>query len=241
MKPPRCQSLFFTALPILLLLSITISISGQSQAAAIRLGNIVPGTLLTKDIQSIRERRYEHLIEQQTDFSCGAAALGTLLKYAYGRSEVTENQVLAGMLEIADPTVVQAQGFSLLDLKNYVETLGLRGRGYQISPATLEEVAIPVIVLLDLEGYKHFVIMKKTRGDRIYIGDPALGNRVMNREEFIASWNNIIFAVVGGGFDSATVLLNPDQPLTARRLTDVFAPVPEQQLLDFGFRHAELF
>ena len=93
MRLPHCQSPIFTVLPTLLLLSIAISISSQSQAAAIRLGNVVPGTLVIKDIQSIRERRYENLIEQQTDFSCGAAAVGTLLKYAYGRREVTENQV----------------------------------------------------------------------------------------------------------------------------------------------------
>lgn len=236
----RCQ-IFTPAIFVALPLSIALGFSVHSQAAPIRLGNVIPGTQITKDIQSIRERRYDNLVEQHTDFSCGAAAIATILKYAYGRSEVTENRVLAGMLKVADPAIVQMQGFSLLDLKNYVETLGLRGRGYQITPTTLGEVAIPVIVLLDLNGYKHFVIMKKARDDRVYIGDPALGNRVMEREEFLASWNNIIFAVVGKGFDSSTVLLNPKQPLTARRLTDVFAPVPEQQLLDFGFRHAELF
>ena len=240
MRMLRCRTLLL-AIVAALPLSLAISFSGQSQAAPIRLGNILPGTQITKNIQSIRERRYDSLIEQHTDFSCGAAAIATILKYAYGKDEVTENRVLAGMLEIADPAVVQAQGFSLLDLKNYVETLGLRGRGYEITPETLEEVAIPVIVLLDLDGYKHFVVMKKAHNERIYIGDPALGNRVMDRGEFLDSWNNIIFAVVGNGFDRSTVLLDPDQPLTARRLTDVFAPVPERQLLDFGFRHTDLF
>lgn len=213
----------------------------NAQAATMRLGNIVSGTVLQKEVQSIRERRYENLIEQRTDFSCGAASLATILKYAFQHSEVTEESVLAGMLEIADPQVVLERGFSLLDLKEYVETLGYRGRGYEVTPDILDEVSIPVIVLLDLDGYKHFVVMKKASGDRVYVGDPALGNRVMEREDFISSWNNIIFAVVGEGFDQETVLLNPRQPLTAHRMADVFSPVPRQQLLDFGFRHAELF
>lgn len=211
------------------------------QAASVRLGNIMPGTMISKDVQSIRERRYENLIEQRTDFSCGAASLATILKYAYQLPEVTENTVLAGMLEVSDPEVVMAQGFSLLDLKSYVETLGYRGRGYEVEPDTLDAVSIPVIVLLDLDGYKHFVVMKKAIDDRVYVGDPALGNRIMDRDDFMASWNNIIFAIVGEGFDQETLLLDPQQPLTAHRMSDVFAPVPRQKLLDFGFRHADLF
>lgn len=213
----------------------------DAQAATVRLGNIMSGTVLQKEVQSIRERRYANLVEQQADFSCGAASLATILKYAYQRPEVSEESVLLGMLEIADPQMVLQYGFSLLDLKEYVETLGYRGRGYEVAPETLDEIVIPVIVLLDLSGYKHFVVMQKARGDRVYVGDPALGNRVMAREDFISAWNNIIFAVVGEGYDQETVLLNPQQPLTAHRLEDVFSPVPRQQLIDFGFRHADLF
>lgn len=218
-----------------------VSLASQAQAAPVQFGGVVPGTVVTKEVQSIRERHFANLVEQETDFSCGAASLATILKYAYDWSDLTEEQVLAGMMEVADPERVRNLGFSLLDLNNYVQRLGLRGRGYEIGPESLEEVSIPVIVLLDFEGYEHFVVMKKVRGDRVYIGDPALGNKVMDRDEFLAAWNNIIFAVVGDGFDASTVLLDPAQPLTARRMTDVFSPVPEQQLLDFGFKHSEVF
>ncbi|OJA07361.1 peptidase C39 [Halomonas sp. QHL1] len=213
----------------------------QADAAPIRLGNVVPGTLVTKNVKSIRELRFENLIPQETDFSCGAASLATILKYAYGWSDVTEVDVLEGMFAVSDPEIARRMGFSLLDLRNYVESIGLRARGYEIEGDALDAVSIPVIVLLDLAGYQHFVVMKKVVGDRVYIGDPALGNKVMDRSEFIDSWNNVIFAVIGENFDTHTVLLDPAQPLTARRLTDVFSPVPAQQLLDFGFRHAEVF
>ncbi len=213
----------------------------QAQAAPVQFAGVVPGTVVTKEVQSIRERRFENLVEQETDFSCGAASLATILKYAYGWTDVTEETVLVGLMEVADPERVRQLGFSLLDLNYYVQSIGLRGRGYEIGPESLDEVSIPVIVLLDLDGYEHFVVMKKARGDRVYIGDPALGNKVMDRDDFLASWNNIIFAVVGDGFDTSTVLLDPAQPLTARRMTDVFSPVPEQQLLDFGFKHSEVF
>ncbi|RBI69348.1 peptidase C39 [Vreelandella sulfidaeris] len=213
----------------------------RAEASPIRLGNVVPGTLVTKEVQSIRELRFENLIAQETDFSCGAASLATILKYAYGWSDVTEVDVLEGMFAVSDPELAQRMGFSLLDLRNYVESIGMRARGYEIEEDALDAVSIPVIVLLDLAGYQHFVVMKKVVGDRVYIGDPSLGNTIMPRSDFMEAWNNIIFAVIGEDFDTHTVLLNPSQPLTAHRLTDVFSPVPKQQLLDFGFRHAEVF
>lgn len=213
----------------------------RAEASPIRLGNVVPGTLVTKEVQSIRELRFENLIAQETDFSCGAASLATILKYAYGWSDVTEVDVLEGMFAVSDPDVAQRMGFSLLDLRNYVESIGMRARGYEIEEDALDAVSIPVIVLLNLAGYQHFVVMKKVVGDRVYIGDPSLGNTIMPRSDFMEAWNNIIFAVIGEDFDTHTVLLDPSQPLTAHRLTDVFSPVPKQQLLDFGFRHAEVF
>ncbi|MCW4149590.1 C39 family peptidase [Halomonas sp. 18H] len=211
-----------------------------SFGASMPMGNIMSDTMLHKKVESIRERRYRELVEQETDFSCGAASLATILKYAYQRDEVTEVSVLEGMMKIADPELVRVQGFSLLDLKNYVEKIGFRGRGYEVAPDTLDSVSIPVVVLLDIEGYKHFVVMKKASGDRVYVGDPALGNRVMSREDFMAAWNNIIFAVVGDGYDRNNPLLKPSQPLTAHMMGDVFAPVSTQNLIDFGFRHADL-
>ncbi|SDI91512.1 C39 family peptidase [Billgrantia gudaonensis] len=237
MQSFRLATLFLTV-PVFFLSGF---ISENVEAASIRMGNVVPGTNVTKQVQSMKELKFENLVAQETDFSCGAASLATILKYAYGRSDVTEETVLQGMFEISDAEQAKKMGFSLLDLNNYVETVGLRGRGYKIDEPALDTVSIPVIVLLDLDGYQHFVVMKKVVGDRVYIGDPALGNKVMDRSEFVEAWNNVIFAVVGENFDTHTVLLDPDQPLTARRLADVFSPVPKQQLLDFGFRHAEVF
>lgn len=231
----------WASLQIVTLSMAALGIANSVAAASIQMGNVVPGTQITKQLMSMRELKFENLVAQETDFSCGAASLATILKYAYGRSDVTEETVLQGLFEIANADQARRLGFSLLDLNNYVETVGLRGRGYKIDEPSLDTVSIPVIVLLDLDGYQHFVVLKKVEGDRVYVGDPALGNKVMNRSEFVEAWNNVIFAVVGENFDTSTVLLDPAQPLTARRLTDVFSPVPKQQLLDFGFRHAEVF
>lgn len=230
------------ALPLAFCLLMLLPAASPSHAAQISFSQVLPGgTTIQKTMLSMREARYVNLVEQNTDFSCGAAALATILNFAYGR-KFTETDVIEGMLKVSDVEQVKEKGFSLLDMKNYVQTLGMRGRGYEVQPDTLEKILLPVIVLLDIRGYKHFVVLQRTMNDRIYIGDPALGNRVMDKEEFLKGWNGIVFAVIGQGFIRNTVLLNPPEPLTARRLRGVHGTtVSNAQLLEFGFRHADLF
>ncbi len=193
-----------------------------------------------KTFLSMREMRYVHMVPQETDFSCGAAALATILKHGYGQN-VTENRIIEDMMKVSDQALVQEQGFSMLDMKKYVEASGMRGRGYHVKPDALEKLQVPVIALLDIRGYKHFVVLKKTVGDRVYIGDPALGNRIMDKKDFVAGWNGIVFAIIGKGFDRSTVLLNPPEPLTLRQRSGLVNTVGTAQLLEFGFTRGDLF
>lgn len=229
------------ALAGLLALSSAAWLPLQARAADIRFANVLPGGgTISKNMVSMRERRYLNMVPQQTDFSCGAAAVATILKYAYGM-DVTENQVIEGLLEVSDPEAVRVKGFSLLDIKNYIQTLGMRARGYKISAETLESVKVPTIALVDMKGYKHFVVVNKTVDGKVYIADPALGNRIVPKGQFLREWNGLVFAVIGKGFERDTVLLRPPQPLTARGLVDTYRPLTDAELLDFGFSHADLF
>lgn len=210
-------------------------------AAPHQLGNIMPGAgVVKKTFLSMREMRYVHMVPQETDFSCGAAALATILKHGYGQ-DVTEHRIIEDMMKVSDQALVQEQGFSMLDMKKYVEAIGMRGRGYHVKPDALEKLRVPVIVLLDIRGYKHFVVLKKAVGDRVYIGDPALGNRIMDKNDFAAGWNGIAFAIIGKGFDRSTVLLNPSEPLTLRQRSGLVNTVGTAQLLEFGFTRGDLF
>ena len=210
-------------------------------AAEIRLGGILPGAgVIYKNITSMRERRYVDLVPQQTDFSCGAASVATILKYAYGK-DVGEQQVLLEMFEVSDRETVIRKGFSLLDIKKYVESKGMRGIGFKIAPDNLSKIKIPTIVLLDIKGYKHFVVLKKAIGDRVYVADPALGNKVMTTDDFVAAWNGVVFAVVADGYDENTILTRPPEPISAKKLLGLRAPVISARLLEFGFGNADFF
>ena len=224
------------------LLALTVAcLPAVANAATIGLGSVIPGAgIINKNLLSMRELRYVDMVPQKTDFSCGAAALATILNYAYGR-QLTENQVITGLLEVSDAAEVREKGFSLLDMKNYVQKQGMRGRGYSMTPELLEQLKVPIIVLLDIRGYKHFVVVKKTTADKVYIADPALGNRILDTKEFVAGWNRVAFAVIGQGFQRDTVLLRPKEALTARNIVDTWRPLVDAQLVEFGFSGAELF
>ncbi|WP_425480751.1 C39 family peptidase [Luteimonas yindakuii] len=215
---------------------------GQAPAAEIAFSGVLPnGAIYRAPVESMLEARYRHLVRQQTDYSCGAAALATLLRHAYGL-DANEATVIEGMMRVADPVVVQQRGFSLLDIKRYVEALGMRGRGYRIDESRLRSLRVPGIVLVDVRGFRHFVVLKQVVGDNVEVGDPILGNRSVPMGEFLESWpSRAVFVVIGSDFDRNTVLLEPMSRPSARTLYARQGPITDAELIDFGFSHADLF
>lgn len=239
---------YILAFAVIVILSMASSVSSAlisifispALATDIRFGNVLPGGgIVHKNLISMRDLKFVDMVPQHTDFSCGAAALATILKHAYNK-DITEENVIEGLMKVSDVELVRQKGFSLLDMKNYTQSIGMRGRGYNVKPETLEKVHIPTIVLLNYKGYKHFVVLKKATAEKVYIADPALGNRIMKRDEFDANWNGIIFAVVGQGFDRESILLKPKEALTARNLTNTFHPLTDAELFDYGFIRSDM-
>ncbi len=146
-------------------------------------------------IVSQKEDRFRATIRQQYDFSCGSAALSTLLTHHYDYP-ISEQTVFAEMFLRGDRARIQRQGFSLLDIKNFLEHHGFQANGYEAPLDKLEGARIPAIVLLKENGYSHFVVVKGIRDGRVLIGDPASGTRAMTREGFESIWvNHILFVV----------------------------------------------
>ena len=54
---------------------------------------------------------------------------------------------------------------------------------------------MPAIVLINDEGYKHFIVIKGVDDTHILVGDPAKGTRYIAREEFQEIWNGIVFLI----------------------------------------------
>lgn len=215
----------------------------QAHAGDVGFADVLPnGAQYTTRVNSMQELHFANIVRQHTDYSCGAAALATILRYGY-HLDVDENVVIDGMMGLADIDVVKQRGFSMLDIKHYVEALGMRGRGYRVDTARLRTLRVPVIVLMDIRGYRHFVVLKQVHDDQVELADPILGNRTMQLDDFMKAWpSHVLFVVIGSDFDRHTVLLQPvDKPSARNLFARQGSAITEAELLDFGFTHADLF
>jgi hypothetical protein len=144
-----------------------------------------------RTVRSLLEMRQEGVVVQKWDLSCGAAALATILNYQHG-DPVAEREIATSLIGreeyLADPMLVRARhGFSLLDLKRYVDGRGYEGVGYgNLAFQDLIDLA-PIMVPVDF-GYPHFVVFRGIRGNRVLLADPAFGNRTMHVAKFQAAW-----------------------------------------------------
>jgi predicted double-glycine peptidase len=145
-------------------------------------------------VRSILERRYTTVVRQQFDFSCGSAALATLLRFHYNEP-VDERITFAGMWRDGDQAQIRKLGFSFLDMKRFLAAHNLAADGYRVSLDEIAKAQLPGIALITVFGYRHFVVVKGVEPDSVLLGDPALGLRRVSRHEFTKSWNGILFAI----------------------------------------------
>jgi hypothetical protein len=177
-------------LPVLALLAAACT-AASAQAFFPSLG----GHSVRLPITSMQETRTAGTVLQRYDFSCGSAALATLLSHHYGHP-VTEQQVLEQMYANGDQAKIQKEGFSLLDMKRYLQGLGYEADGFEQPLDKLVEARLPAIVLVNEGSYHHFVVVKGIRNGMVLVGDPARGTRAVPRPEFEAAWVGRMLFVV---------------------------------------------
>lgn len=169
---------------------------------------------------SIKEARFRATLRQQYDFSCGSAAVATLLTHHYGLA-TSEQSAFEAMFRQGDQAKIRKEGFSLLDMKVFLEARGFKADGFEASLDELAQAATPAIALISEKGYNHFVVIKGIRGDRILIGDPASGRRAVARQAFEQLWQNRLLFLIHDSprkavFNSDTEWrLSPPAPLEA--------------------------
>jgi uncharacterized protein len=150
-------------------------------------------------VHTLRElkllRAFARTWHQQYDFSCGSAAVATLLTFQYDRP-IDETTVFKEMYAVGDQAQIRAKGFSLLDMKRFLESRGYTADGVRSPLDTLASLGIPAIALITDHGYRHFVVVKGADKTRVLLGDPALGKRIMSRHDFEAARVGDIFFVI---------------------------------------------
>lgn len=172
---------------------LVLILAGSSAAGEIELAGLAGNTVHVR-VESLKERRFRTVFRQKEDLSCGAAALASLLTFHYGRP-TTEPEVAAAMLAAGDTAKIARQGFSLLDMQRYLAVRGLAADGFRVTLDRLAAAGLPAITLIEVDRYRHFVLIKGIRGDTVLIGDPAAGVSVFRRDAFEAIWPGIAFII----------------------------------------------
>jgi len=156
-----------------------------------------PQFAISHPVEPLSEIEKRRIVKQNYDYSCGSAALATLLKFHLGE-DFSEQQVIYGMLQHGDAKRIQERrAFSLLDMKKFVTVLGYEANGYR---ATMEDLASseywPCIVPIKFFGYRHFVVVKGIHKGHIFVADPWRGHSSYTVPQFKKIWyKNVMFIV----------------------------------------------
>lgn len=159
------------------------------------------------NVEPLSVKKFKNVVRQAYDYSCGSAALTTLLDFYLGRN-FQERQVMEGLLRFGETErIVERRGFSMLDMKRLVTALGHPSGGFKAEASDLETLDHPAIAPIEYAGFKHFVVIRTVYDGRVYVADPALGNISFTLARFLEVWdNNVLFIVFPNGHKPASGL-----------------------------------
>jgi hypothetical protein len=182
---------------------------------------------------SWRDLPFRTVKHQAYDYSCGSAAVATLMTYAYNLP-TSEKEVFEEMFAHGDKTKIQHEGFSMLDMSRYLNNHGLEAQGYMITIHVIEKYEMPIIALVNNKGYNHFVVVKTTSGGRVLVGDPNTGNTEYSKDDFAQIWNGVAIVVTNQATRAHAAFNNSNEWRFAR------AHVELRNSNDIGNETAEL-
>ena len=175
------------------LLTTLLFVLPVSQLHASPVGIQIDNLRYQGNVKSLAEIRWNKLTRQGWDISCGAAALSTLLTY-HNEQPFSEMAITLSILKNSDPALVRKRGgFSLFDLKRFINAIGLEGVGFgDMTLDDLDNFDTPAILPVSIRDFDHFVIFRKRLGNKIIVGDPAFGNLSLSVDKFLRMWQSRI-------------------------------------------------
>ncbi len=156
------------------LLALTIALpAGAAQIDSGGRSDFIP-------VRSWSEIRQKGVVKQQFDYSCGAAALATLLTHYYG--------VMINEKEIIERIGLKEK-FSFADLARVADGLGFKAAGLVLDYSSLLRIRLPAIVHLTHWEDGHFAVLTGIDEHGVRLADPSWGKRFLRREKFKKLWN----------------------------------------------------
>ncbi|TYC83595.1 NHLP family bacteriocin export ABC transporter peptidase/permease/ATPase subunit [Acetobacterium wieringae] len=120
------------------------------------------------------------VVLQMEAVECGVASLSMILAY-YGRYETLETlRIDCG---------VSRDGVKAGNIARTARLYGLESQGFVCTVDKLKEMEMPVIIHWD---FSHFVVLEGFKNDKVYLCDPASGQRVITTEELEQMFTGVV-------------------------------------------------
>lgn len=154
-------------------------------------------------VHSWKEARDERIVKQNLDYSCGAAALATILQSFYGM-KTSEEDLLAAM--------GKEDAASFADMARALPGFGFKAIGVTLGFEQLQRLKIPVLLHLQHQKQDHFTVFRGSGNGLVWLADPSWGNRRLSAQRFLAMWEGAEGEAQGG----RALLVLPLAPLTTK-------------------------
>ena len=169
--------------------------SAQVERAPIRNSD----RLFSVYVWSYKEIREQRVVMQKYDYSCGAAALCTVIRYYWG--DPIEETYFLGMLPKLGLDKDQLKdrienGLTLTDLRNMTIKAGYEASMGKVKFSELAQSKVPVVVGITVRGHDHFAVFRGTDGIYAYLADPLRGNMRTPVSDFLTQWQRNAILVV---------------------------------------------
>jgi len=131
------------------------------------------------------EIKNKKVTRQDKDFSCGSAALSTILTYFY-HTETPETKILSFLLRNKSNLKKNREknGLSFVDLEQYIYHIKFKPLALAVDMYTLKKLQIPAILYIKIKDDKHFTVYKGSDSKYIYLADPSFGNIKISLKKF---------------------------------------------------------
>ena len=186
------------------------------------------GHVSQRYIESWHDLQSKNVVMQRRDYSCGAAALATILRYGWGE-DVDEADTLRALNQLLTPVEIEDRiqnGFTMFDLRRLAYALGYETAVGRLTIDDLAGSKIPLMVALRLKDFDHFVVVRGIADGRVYLADPIRGNLRVPVSEFQEQWiDQAVLVVAAPGRDPPS-----DSPLKVRLAEREF-PALNRQLI----------
>jgi predicted double-glycine peptidase len=171
-----------------------------------------------------QDMRWGGVVRQGLDYSCGTAALATLMNSGFDDNAV-ESQILSDIISVQDDEGkgrILEKGVSMLDLKRAAIRRGYLAEGATLPLSSLRQLRGAVVVHLLRDGKGHFSVLRGIVDDQVQLADPGEGNVRLSLDQFAYEWSGFILALARPGGTVASV--NGLRPNIESRSLDEVCP-----------------